>query len=176
MPGKILDRIDDDLRTRTLTLGGFRPDKLSETELLKQLLIESLPKPIGKRDVVAIKEMHFDLVAVDISASMKNPLDEGRVQKTLEMLIYSSPLAKLLAIDTAVKKEWARAETGFQELFGLSRNGGTDLPKALSTYDLERSIVVTDNDGWEQLSNMVNPPYLVIEVGTEKTLYFHFRG
>lgn len=176
IPKKILDRIDNNLKARTLTVGNFMPNRLKEIEIFKQLLLESLPKSTVKREVKEpLKEMQFDLIAVDISGSMKNSLYEESIVKILQMITCFSPSAKLLAIDTAVKKEWVKAETGLQELLGLARNGGTYLPKALSNFDLERSVILTDDDGWNQLSNMRNPPYLVIEVETEKTLYFHFR-
>lgn len=176
IPKKILDRIDNNFKARTLTVGNFMPNRLKEIEIFKQLLLESLPKSTVKREVrEPLKEMQFDLIAVDISGSMKNLLDEESIVKILQMITYFSPSAKLLAIDTTVKKEWVEAKTGLQELLGLARNGGTDLPKALSNFDLERSIILTDADGWNQLSNMRNPLYLVIEVETEKTLHFHFR-
>ena len=176
IPKRILDRIDNNFKERTLTVGNFMPNRLKEIEIFKQLLLESLPKSTVKKEVrERLKEMQFNLIAVDISGSMENLLDEESIVKILQIITYFSPSAKLLAIDTAVKKEWVEAKTGLQELLGLARNGGTDLPKALSNFDLERSIILTDDDGWNQLSNMRNPPYLVIEVETEKTLHFHFR-
>jgi hypothetical protein len=205
IPEKILDRIDNNLKARTLTVGNFRPDKLQEMEIFKHIVLEALPKAIVKKEVrESLKERQFDLIAVDISGSMENILGGENVLKILQMIIDFSPSAKLLAIDTVMKKEWANAGAGLQELLALPRNGGTDLPKALSNYDLERAVILTDNDGWMELNNIDNLPSLVIEigsekevkrtisipeiwpekettveikiaVGSEKTLYFHFR-
>jgi len=205
IPEKILDRVDDELKARTWTVGNFIPNNLKETEIFKQELLDSLPESITKReDREAIKEMQFDLIAVDISGSMEDALEEERVLRILQMIVNSSPTAKLLAIDTTVKKEWSKAKIGLQELLDLPKDGGTDLPNALSECDLEHSVVLTDDDGWNQLTNMSVPPYLAIEVGSEKevekalsipeiwpgkettveikmvagsekTLYFHFR-
>jgi len=174
IPEKVLDRIDNNLRARTLVVGSFMPNRPRETGVFKQLLLESLPKPIiGKEVREAPEEMQFDLIAVDISGSMENSLSEERIRRILQVIVYSSPSARLLAVDTAVKREWARADTGLQELLSLSRDGGTDLPKALSSFDLERSVILTDDDGCNQLSDTRNPPYLVIVVGTEKTPHLH---
>lgn len=180
IPEKILDRVDDHLKAQTRTVGNFIPNNLKETEIFKQELLDSLPESIAKReDREAIKEMQFDLIALDISGSMKAIFKEKRVLRILQMIVNSSPTAKLLAIDTRVKKEWSKAKIGLQELLDLPKNGGTDLPNALSDCDLERSVVLTDNQGWNQLSDMSVHPYLVIEVGNEKevekVMYFHFR-
>jgi len=207
IPREILSQIDDSLKQRTLSIGNFVPDKLEEFEIFKHTLIQSIPNPIYlEKEIkeVALKEMQFDLIAVDVSGSLKEALDQERVLRILQMMVNSSPTAKLLAIDTAVKKGWPKAKIGLHELLDLPRNGGTALPSVLADYDLEHSAVLTDDDGWNQLSNMSVPPYLVIEVGSEKevekvlsipeiwpgkeatveikmvvgsekTLYFHFR-
>jgi len=176
IPEKILGRIDNDLRARTLTIGNFVPGKLEEMENFRQVLLESLRESIMEREVrKAVGKIQFNLIGVDISGSMKKPLEEERIVEILQMTVYFSPHAKLLAIDTVVKKEWAKAEIGLRELLDLPRNGGTDLPKALSAYDLEKAVILTDNDGFNQLSKTQNCPHLVIEVGTDKTSYFHFR-
>lgn len=180
IPEKILDRVDDNLKAQTRTVGNFIPNNLKETGIFKQELLDSLPGFTAKReDGDAIKEMQFNLIAVDISGSMKNVLKEEGVLRILQMIVNSFPTAKLLAIDTTVKKEWSKAKIGLQELLDLPKDGGTDLPKALSDCDLGYSVVLTDDSGWNQLSNMSFHPYLVIEVGSEKevekALYFHFR-
>lgn len=176
IPKKILDRIDNNLKAQTLTVGNLMPNRLKEIEIFKQLLRESLPEPIVKGEVrEALKEMQFNLIVVDISGSMRNVLDEERTLRTLQIIVNTFPTAKLLAIDTKVKREWQKAKIGLQELLDLPRNGGTDLLSAVTVSDLEHAVILTDDDGWNQLSNMSVPPYLVIEVGSEKTLYFHFR-
>ena len=207
IPGKILSQKDDSLKQRTLSIGNFVPDRLEEFEIFKDALIQSIPNTVyleKEINEVALKEMQFDLIVVDISGSMKKALDEERVLRILQMMVNSSPTAKLLAVDTTVKKEWSKAKIGLHELLDLPRSRGTALPSALSDYDLEHSALLTDDNGWNQLINMNVPPYLVIEVGnekevkraltipeiwpgkqttivikmavgSEKTLYFHFR-
>lgn len=204
MPEKILNQIDENLKQKTLLIGNFIPDRLEEFEIFRDALLQSMPNPINLEKELALKELQCDLIAVDISGSMEKILDEERVLKILWMIVNTFPTAKLLAIDTAVKREWDKAKIGLNELLALPRKGGTNLPVALSSYDLSHSVILTDDDGWNQLSKMSIPPYLVIEVGSEKevekditipeiwpgkkttvkikmsvgsekTLYFHFR-
>lgn len=176
IPETVFDKVYNNLRTRLSIVGYFRPDKLEQKEIFRQTLLASVPKPVvreGRRRVV--EKWQFDLVGVDVSASMRGPLSEERVFIMLQMLVHFCPSAELLAIDNKVKKKWANAESGLEELLSMSRDGGTNLPEALSAHNLERSVVLTDNHGRSQLSNMSNPPYLIIEAGIEGTLLFHFQ-
>lgn len=184
IPGTILGRVNETLKQRTLLIGNFLPSgrkALGETEefnIFKNALLQCIPNPIYSEEEikeVTLKEIQFNLITVDISGSMEKVLDEERVLRILQMIVTSSPNAKLLAIDTTVKKEWSKAKIGLPELLDLPRNGETDLPSALLDFNLEHAVILTDDDGWNQLSNMDFPPYLVIEVSSEKTLYFHFR-
>jgi len=177
IPKKVLGLVKKNVRSRTFTIGNFMPGKLDEMQSFSEVLLQSLPKPIMKREVKKPHErMQFELIGVDISASMEKTLDEKTILELLQMVIDFSPHAKLLAIDTAVRSEWAKAETGLQELLDLPRNGETHLPRALSDYDLRTAVVLTDNDGFNQLSKTKNPPYLLMEVRTDKTVYFHYEG
>jgi hypothetical protein len=111
---------------------------------------------------------------------MGKALEEERVLMILQIIVNDSPEAKLIAIDTEVRGEWQKAKTGLGDLLKLPRNGGTNLPNALANYDLSRTVILTDDDGWHQLKEMSSPPFLVIEVrgatdNAEKTLYFHFN-
>ncbi|MBI1929440.1 hypothetical protein HYR99_34995 [Candidatus Poribacteria bacterium] len=176
IPEKILNYIDDQLRRRTLVIGNFLPGNLTKVEIFKRVLIESIPKPDRERQVkqFSIAEKQFALIVVDVSGSMERVLTQEKVKGILQMIVHSSPSAKLLAIDATVKKEWIKAETGLHELFALLKRGATDIPRALRGYDLEKSVVLTDDDGWEQLSASQNLPYLVIEV-SGIDVNFHFR-
>lgn len=177
IPKGVADKIDAKLRPQTLTISNFMPGRVKEYDEFKQTIIESVPKPafLEKGINEALKGMQFDLIAVDISGSMKDVLEEERVLRILQMIINFSSAAELIAIDTTVKNRWEKAREGFSELLYLTRDGGTDLPKALYGYNLEKLVVLTDNDGWKQLCNTNTRPYLVVEVGSEKSLYFHFR-
>jgi predicted metal-dependent peptidase len=184
----------------------MRREESEEFKIFKDALLRSIPNPIylEKELKTALKKTQFDLIAVDISGSMEKVLDEERVLRILQIIVNTSPTAKLLAIDTDVKRGWPKAKIGLQELLDLPRNGGTILQEAVSGCDLEHAVILTDDDGWKQLSGLDVPPYLVIEVGketelekdlsipeiwlgketivkikmfigSEKTLYFHFR-
>jgi len=172
IPESVLDRVDDTLRMRTSAIGNFKPDGVEEFDSFKRILLESVPKPvIIEKEIQGIpNEMQFALVAVDISSSMSGTLNNDMVLKTLYMIAHSSPNAKLLAIDTSVRGEWEGTKDNLLELLKLSRGGSTDLPRVLSKYDMKNSVILTDDDGWGQLNTMKIPPYLVIEIGTTKSI------
>ncbi|MDH5266224.1 MAG: hypothetical protein OEW62_00945 [Candidatus Bathyarchaeota archaeon] len=174
-PDEVLSLVEKKVRGRTFSIGNFMPSKVEEIQNFRLMLFQSLPKPIAKgKTTKHAAAMPFDLIGVDISASMEKLLTEKGVLKLLQMVIDFSPHARLLATDTAVRREWAKAESSLQELLDLPRNGGTDLPKALFNYDLGTAAVLTDNDGFNQLSRIQSPPHLLIEVKTAKTIYFHY--
>ncbi|MFA5032880.1 MAG: hypothetical protein WC614_07665 [bacterium] len=176
IPEKMLSQIDENLKLRTLPIGNFIPDRLEKFKIFKDAFIQSMPNFTNFGRKLALKELQFDLIAVDISASMEKILDEQRVLKTLQVIINASPTAKLLAINTSATREWPKANIGLNELLTLPRNGSTDLPSALSIYDLSNcSVILTDNDGWNQLNKISILPYLVIEARADKTLEFYFR-
>ena len=117
---------------------------------------------------------NIDLIVVDISGSMRHLLDNENVLKVLRTIVDLFPLARLLAIDTLVRGEWKRAKDGLQELLKLSRTGETDLVSVLSRYNMKKTIVLTDQQGWEQISAMIVRPYLSIVVSDTQELSFRF--
>jgi hypothetical protein len=178
IPNNMLTKVDEDLRKRVLFLGNFRPLAQNESREIKQLetfkdaLLRFLPKPL-RTTINLMKELMFELIAVDVSGSMNDKLDDERVLTILRMVVSSSPTAKLLAIDTKVRREWPDGKIGLQQLLQLPRNGDTNLSSALAGYDLSRAVIFTDEQGWRQLSKLDPPPYLVIEILTGLTLQIH---
>lgn len=176
VPRRIFHLIDPNVRDRVIIIGNFVPRRPRETSKFTNEIRGSLNKPavLGESEKEYVAD-HFDLLCVDISGSMKQQLEEEVVLRLLHMLVHFSPTAKLLAIDTAVREEWQKAESDLPKLLKLPRSGGTDLPAALSGRDLERAVVLTDSEGFSQLSS-TQQPQLVIEVQTEATFRFHINS
>jgi hypothetical protein len=180
IPNNILTKIDKNLKQRVLLIGNFRPSarygsrETKQLETFKDALLRFLPKPLGTT-INLMKETLFDLIAVDVSGSMDDDLNDERVLTILRMIAGSSPTAKLLAIDTKVREEWPNAKIGLQQLLQLPRNGSTNLSNALAGYDLSRAVIFTDEQGWQQLSKLDPPPYLVIETREKATLQIRLR-
>ena len=174
IPANISEKIDDNLKIRTFILGNFMPNQKKQIESFKQYIIDSLPKPAEKLSTEhLIRGFHFDLIAVDISGSMEEILDQKWVQNTLEILIMTFPNAKLLAIDIDIEKEWPKAKGALEELLKIPRKYQTHLASVLSNYDISRAIIVTDSDGWDQLRNAPSRPFLVLEMGlNESNLHY----
>jgi len=170
---KILRYIPESLNKRTVFIGNFKPNCPREFNLFKNAILGAIPKPsYVERRTSDLK--NIDLIVVDISGSMRHLLDNENVLKVLRTIVDLFPLARLLAIDTLVRGEWKRAKDGLQELLKLSRTGETDLVSVLSRYNMKKTIVLTDQQGWEQISAMIVRPYLSIVVSDTQELSFRF--
>lgn len=174
VPERIFRLLDDDVKDRTLVIGSFVPGRLEESTAFAQRVRESLGKQSALNGLLgAFDGNQFDLICVDVSGSMKEPLEEEMILQLLHMLVHCSRSARLVAVDRTVREEWDYAESGLPKLLKLSRNGGTDISMALSEYDLKRALVLTDSEGFRQLSSKSQQIHLVIEVQTKETLCFH---
>ena len=175
VPQNLLDRVDSYLRHRTQALGGFMPGNPEQIEIFRRRLLDILPEPRSKGLVIEdITALRFSLIVVDVSSSMDKLLDDQSILHILKRMITHSPSANLVAVDTSIKGEWTRADSGVTELLNLPRKGGTELPQALADYDLDESLVLTDSDGWSQLKKVAQLPALVIEISIDKSLHFHY--
>lgn len=106
---------------------------------------------------------------------MSQYYDVERLLDILKMSIDGPPSAKLLAIDTSVRKEWNAANTGFEELLKMPKNSTTNITAALypHLYYHEKSLLLTDNHNWRQIESSNKKPSLVIEL-LQKEMKFHF--
>jgi hypothetical protein len=175
IPNKILNQIDPNLRQRILPIGDFIPEREDSFKIFKDSLLQSIPKPVNLIDEFPFEKLQFDLIAVDISASMSEALKEIKVLWILQVIVNTSPNAKLIAIDTEVKRNWPNAKIGLSELLELPKNGSTDLKKALSNHDLSKAVILTDEDGWQQISLIRPLPFLVVVCNKGSPVVFHFR-
>ncbi|MBF0321129.1 MAG: hypothetical protein HQL01_15145, partial [Nitrospirae bacterium] len=168
IPQSIWMNIDSQLKTRVAAIGEFIPigrDKRNKAfDDFSRLITESIPRPTAKQmEVTGIANgISFNIIAVDISSSMETILNEKRYQEALRLLIHASPSAMLIAIDTKVIRKWQKAEDGYEELIAMPKVGATDLPVALSSYDMSKAVIVTDSDGMIQLQRRKIHHYMVI--------------
>ena len=160
-PQQILERIPEDLRSRAFLLGYFRPGQQNVLTTFQCLIRESLPSPL----VTTSHRQVFDLIAVDISGSMAQHLETIEALEILQWTVCNSPGARLLAIDTDIRFQQNASDETLQQILALPRRGGTDLPKALSRYDLSQGFVITDNDGWQQLKRSGLQPKITLVFG-----------
>ncbi len=160
IPEKIYKNIPSDIRSRIRIIGNFQPLRKEKLEEFGNIIKKIVPPPISKRHKII--ETIFDLIAVDVSGSMNDDFSQDYVKNLIRIMVETSPNAKLLAIDTGIKKQWEKAEDGLEELFGLPKNGGTNIPKALRDQNITKAVVITDEDGAQQLINSGIMPYLLI--------------
>ena len=154
-------------------IGNFRPGEKSRLELFRETLLNSIPNPGIFRESIreALNEMHFDLIAVDVSKSMNNSLSEKRVMAILQMIVNYSPNAKLTAIDISVRDSWEKAYENYSKLLAIDRNGNTDLPNCsfpLTIFAIQ-SWLQMEMDGVELCANAIFPA-LVIEIGSNNEI------
>ncbi|CAM3397823.1 hypothetical protein RHBI111906_12395 [Rhodothermus bifroesti] len=167
-PEWILDYVPDELRQRTVLLGCFRPGEQKVLTDFQHLVREVLPSP---HLAGATPERVFDLIAVDISGSMEKQLERAEVLEMLRWAIHSSPGACLLAVDTEVRLRLNASDKALRQLLALPHNGGTNLPQALSKDDYRRGLVITDQDGWQQLENSGLKPKMVLVLDQKAFVY-----
>ncbi|HXF68667.1 MAG TPA: hypothetical protein VNK89_02575 [Thermoflexus sp.] len=167
-PEWILDYVPNELRQRTMLLGCFRPREHKVLTDFQRLVRDALPSP---PPVEAPVGRVFDLIAVDISASMADQLKRAEALEILRWAIHSSPGARLLAVDTEVQLRLNASDEALRQLLALPHKGGTNLPRALSQDDCRRGLVITDPDGWQQLENSGLKPKMVLVLGQQAFVY-----
>ena len=166
IPEKIYENIPSDIHSRIKIIGNFQPLRIEKLEEFLNTIKMIVPPPVYQKH--EITGTLFDLIAVDVSGSMDDHFSQDYVKKLIQMIVEISPNAKLLAIDTDVKKQWGKAETGIEELFSLSKNGGTNIPNALKNQDISKAVLITDEDGAQQIINSGEKPYLLIVILSEE--------
>jgi hypothetical protein len=163
-PERILRRVPEELRSRTILLGHFRPGQQNELATFQELIRKALPPP---PPVKTTPGRMFDLIAVDISGSMADRLKRAEALETLRWAVYSCPGARLLAVDTEVRVRLSASDEALRQLLALPRNRGTNLPQALSKEDYRRALVITDQDGWHQLERSGLKPKMALILDQE---------
>jgi hypothetical protein len=71
--------------------------------------------------------------------------------KFLYDLTNKYPSTRLIAIDESIKLNLLPSVESVKELINYSSNGSRNIPYALSTLDIRQGIVVTDQEGFQQL-------------------------
>jgi len=154
-----LQSVESDIRDRITLFGLFRPGNEGLRKEFRNLISSLLPPPTPK---LAASASEIEIIALDISGSMRDVLDSGQVRKMVELAVASSPEAQIMAIDTSIRLRGPASEEFLQRVLDLPRKKGTDLPKALAGLDLVQAFVVTDSDGWGQLAKAGITPCLAI--------------
>jgi len=168
IPQKIYENIPSNMHSRIKVIGNFRPVRKEELEEFSDTIKEITPPPLSKKHEIV--EDFFDLIAVDVSGSMDDNFSQDYVKNLIRIIVETSPNAKLLAIDTDIKKQWdfTNAKDRLEELFELCKNGSTNIPNALRDQNITKAVVITDEDGAHQLINSGIMPYLLIVILSEE--------
>jgi hypothetical protein len=143
-----LDRqIRQEYRARSRYWAGVRPGSATTSDFIatlnalcnNQIKISALP---GK----------FDLIAIDISGSMKPHLADDVIKQQIITIGQSSPDAILISINTIVVNKWPNSsKESIEQLLDLGTLGFNDLPLAIDGYNLQKALIITDNDGARQI-------------------------
>jgi len=165
------------VRKRSTAIGNLRPNQSKNIAMFKEAILESLPLPIlVSKDFLGIKNLdEIDQIIVDISSSMESILIESNVENLLNKLSIFYPNAKLLAVDVLIRYEGDNFNSNIQSVLKLDKKSNTNLTSALYNRDLTKSIIITDEDGKNQLVENDMMSRLIIEIITAKKMTFHFK-
>ncbi|HEX6699227.1 MAG TPA: hypothetical protein VF101_00695 [Gaiellaceae bacterium] len=132
-------------------IGDVRPQSVDALRELQRAIVLQMPPPPGGPAADDVRE-GADLIVVDVSASMDEDLGSPSVIDALRRLAEESPDARWLAIDTEVRFS-GTGVTALEGVLGVSRDGSTDLPAALTEEHLRGAVLVTDADGRSQFAD-----------------------
>jgi hypothetical protein len=162
----ILQSVGDDVQDRVTFFGLFRPGNEVPRKDFRDLVRSMLPAPAPQP---AIALGGVEVIAIDVSGSMKDVLERGQVRRMVELVVASSPKARIVAIDTSIRLRGPASGEFLQRVLDFHQNGRTDLPGALAGLDLNQAFVVTDSDGWNQLVEAGTIPRLAVVTEDEVT-------
>ena len=91
---------------------------------------------------------------------MQSSLDEKSIIDELIRLNKDNLQVLWVAIDVTVRFQGNGRES-LDEILRLPRTKGTTLPEALHDFHMEQGIVVTDDDGYNQIRNQGNMPLAI---------------
>lgn len=159
VPAILVDKVPDELRTRTVALGDVRPRSTEALKRLAELVLGALPlAPSAEERPADTRAAEF--VVVDISGSMRDALADSSVVETLRAIARENPQARWLAVDDDVRLERA-GPSGLERLLELPRNAGTDLAAVLRGRAMSVAVVITDEEGIRQLAVLRERPRVI---------------
>lgn len=172
---RVLDSIDNNIKPRTSLIGNLMPGSSDRIREFRDYVCSTLPTAISAKSHEGANSRIFDLIIIDVSGSMSNYFSSEPIVNIIKLYTTTNPQAQLLAVNTYVKKKWDTAGKGYSELLKMPSGGNTDLPGALSAYNIKKGVIVTDTDGWSQVLKMSYRPLLTIEISNAIELVFHYR-
>ena len=144
----VLPQVPEVVRPRCFPVGEVRPDGRGRSPF-EGLLREALPfPPPHAHGPPAVEGLQG--IVVDVSASMRDALRHEAVLQDLRLLARSNPDATWIAADTEIRRS-VEGLQGLDVVLGTPTTGGTNLPSACVELDLRRWVVVTDEEGLDQL-------------------------
>ena len=176
VPSTLLNHVLAEFHPRVHALGKIHPGNKPAIEEFKNLVRSLLPRPTKSSSSHQIPPYGgFNLIAIDVSGSMKDLLSDPSIVNTIRLLTTLSPNAELFAVDTSVREKWHKADKYLDALLALPRNGSTDLRSALIGFDLTNSLVITDKDGVPQFDGTDNQPLVILSIDSAKSIRYVFN-